>query len=116
MRADLILLTTRQEFNLSHGSDRGQGFTTEAHRTEGEEIIGFAQIDGAEFSSVSIKLTHQGKGLGKEFTKFLVNRILEQGDETPYLYCIVGNDKAHKLYESLGFQEVSCNAYAEKMI
>lgn len=83
---------------------------------EGEEIIGFAQIDGAELSSVSIKLTHQGKGLGKEFTKFLVNRILEQGEETPYLYCIVGNDKAHKLYESLGFQEVSCNAYAEKFL
>ena len=82
---------------------------------EGDEIIGFAQIDGAELSSVSIKLSHQGKGLGRDFTKFLVNRILEKG-ETPFLYCVVGNDKARRLYESLGFKEISCNTYAEKYI
>ena len=80
---------------------------------EGDEIIGFAQIDGAELSSVSIKLSHQGKGLGRDFTKFLVNRILEKGEE-PFLYCVVGNDKARRLYESLGFKESSCNTYAEK--
>lgn len=80
---------------------------------EGDEIIGFAQIDGAELSSVSIKLSHQGKGLGRDFTKFLVNRILEK-DEVPFLYCVVGNDKARKLYESLGFKESCCNTYAEK--
>ena len=79
---------------LSEPSDDMKNFYAEHAENEyvllqGDEIIGFAQIDGAELSSVSIKLTHQGKGLGKEFTKFLVNRILEQGGETPYLYCIV---------------------------
>lgn len=106
---------------LSEPSDDMRNFYAERAENEyvylqGDEIIGFAQIDGAELSSVAIKLNYQGKGLGKEFTKFLVNRILEQGEETPFLYCIVGNDKARKLYESLGFKEVSCNAYAEKFL
>lgn len=81
---------------------------------DGDEIIGFAQIDGAELSSVSVRLTHQGRGIGRDFTKFLVNQILEQENEVPFLYCIVGNHKARRLYESLGFKEISCNEYAEK--
>ena len=37
------------------------------------------------------------------------------GDEVVGLSCIVvGNDKARRLYESLGFKESSCNTYAEK--
>lgn len=37
------------------------------------------------------------------------------GDEVIGLSCIVvGNDKARRLYESLGFKESSCNTYAEK--
>ena len=83
---------------------------------QGDEIVGFAQIDGAELSSVSIKVSRQGEGLGKRFTKYLVNRILEKDAGEPFLYCVVGNNKARKLYEALGFQEISCNAYAEKRI
>ena len=83
---------------------------------QGDEIVGFAQIDGAELSSVSIKVSWQGEGLGKRFTKYLVNRILEKDAGEPFLYCVVGNNKARKLYEALGFQEISCNAYAEKRI
>lgn len=104
---------------LSEPSDDMRNFYAEHAEDEyvylqDDEIIGFAQIDGAELSSVSIKLSHQGKGLGKEFTKFLTNRILEKEGEAPFLYCVVGNDKARRLYESLGFEEIACNEYAEK--
>ena len=106
---------------LSEPSDDMRNFYAENAEGEyvylqGDEIVGFAQIDGAELSSVSIKLSHQGKGLGKEFTKFLVNRILEKEQGEPFLYCVVGNDKARRLYESLGFREISRNEYAEKKL
>lgn len=77
------------------------------------EIIGYGHIDGDELSEVSIKITHQGKGFGTQFIKFLINRLLEKGYSKPYLYCIVGN-KARNLYEALGFKEVCCNEYAKK--
>ena len=78
-----------------------------------DEIIGYAHIDGTELADVSIKISHQGKGYGTKFIKFLLNILLEKGYNEPFLYCVVGN-KARCLYESLGFKEVTCNEYAKK--
>ena len=83
---------------------------------QGDEIVGCAQLDGAELSNVSIAISHQGKGLGRAFVKFLVNEILEKGIGEPFLYCIVGNRKARQLYDSLGFREIVRNVYATKKI
>lgn len=79
-----------------------------------DEIVGCACLDGAEIDNVSIKITHQGKGLGRMLVKYLVNRILEQKIGEPFLYCLTVNTKARRLYDSLGFQEMVCNEYAEK--
>lgn len=81
----------------------------------GDEIVGYACLDGAELSSVAIKITRQGGGLGREFVRFLVNRLLEKGCGKPYLYCVVGN-KARHLYDSLGFREAACGEYAKKRV
>ena len=77
------------------------------------EIVGYGAIDGAEIDEVSIKIPHQGKGLGRAFVKFLTNRVLEKG-EVPTLWCVVGNVKARNLYDSLGYREVCRDAFAEK--
>lgn len=79
-----------------------------------DEIVGYAHIDEAELDTVAIRISHQGQGLGKAFTKFLTNVILEKQMGEPFLYCVVDNRKARQLYTSLGFKEVSCNAYAVK--
>ena len=80
----------------------------------GNEIVGCAHIDGAELDNVAIKISHQGKGLGRLFVKYLVNEILQKGIDKPFLYCIDQNKKARQLYNSLGFKEIVCNVYATK--
>lgn len=78
-----------------------------------DELVGYADLDGAELSCVAIKISRQGQGLGKAFVRFLVNRLLEKGHGEPFLYCVVGN-KARRLYDSLGFREAACGEYAKK--
>ena len=80
------------------------------------EIVGYGAIDGTELGEVSIKIPHQGKGLGRKFVKYLTNRILEKGEGEPTLWCVVGNVKARNLYDSLGYKEVYRDDFAEKKI
>ncbi len=54
------------------------------------------------------------KGYGKAFVKYLVNRILEMNGDEPTLWCVVGNNKARNLYDSLGFEERWIEAFAKK--
>jgi mycothiol synthase len=68
-----------------------------------DEIIGHAQIAGNEIDSVSVKSEYQGIGVGRNFVKYLCNKIIKDGHTTVSLYCVVGNG-AMKLYESLGFK------------
>ena len=79
----------------------------------GDEIVGHARIDGSELRVVSVKLSQQGRGIGRAFVEFLVNRILEKG-LTPTLWCVVGNDRARSLYDSLGFRELFRRDFAVK--
>ena len=82
----------------------------------GDEIVGHARIDDNEIDILSIKISHQGKGLGRKFLKFLINRILEKNVGAPVLWCVVGNVKARRLYESLGFKEILRTEYAKKKL
>ena len=52
----------------------------------GQDIVGHARIDGSELAVVSVKLSRQSKGIGREFVRFLVNRVLENGEERPTLW------------------------------
>lgn len=78
------------------------------------EIVGYAAIDGTELEEVSIKIPHQGKGLGRKFVRYLTNRIIEKDEGEPTLWCVVGNVKARNLYDSLGFKEICRDDFAEK--
>ena len=78
------------------------------------EIVGYGAIDGTELDEVSIKIPHQGKGLGRKFVKYLTNRIMEKSEGEPTLWCVVGNVKARNLYDSLGYEEICRDDFAEK--
>ena len=80
----------------------------------GEEIVGYAHIEGNKIGSVSVKPDCQSKGVGKAFVKYIVNMLLDIGYENISLYCVVGNDRARHLYDELGFKQVYCNDYAKK--
>lgn len=82
---------------------------------ENGEIAGYAHLEGNEIGSVSVKPEMQGKGIGRRFVKEVINRILAEC-EMVSLYCVVGNDKARSLYDSLGFLPVCRNDYAVKKL
>jgi len=78
-----------------------------------EEIVGYAHSVGNEISSVSVKSTTQGRGIGRNFMKYLCNKILSDGNQSVALSCVVGNG-AKKLYKSLGFKELYTADYSTK--
>ncbi|MBD5475392.1 MAG: GNAT family N-acetyltransferase [Lachnospiraceae bacterium] len=82
----------------------------------GEEIVGYAHIEGSEIGSVSVKPDCQGKGIGKVFVKYIVNMLINNGYTNIFLYCVVGNNRAKQLYDELGFITVYRNDYAKKKI
>lgn len=83
---------------------------------DGDEIIGYAHIQGNEIGSVSVKPGRQGNGVGKAFLKYLVHRLTDAGYTSISLYCVVGNDRARRLYGALGFVPVYRNVYAKKKV
>lgn len=82
----------------------------------GGEIVGYAHVKGSELDAVAVKPSRQGNGIGKRFVKYLTARILAEGHVEVLLYCVVGNKRARRLYDALGFTEVQRSDYAEKAI
>jgi len=78
------------------------------------EIVAYGYIDEAMLETVAVKPTRQGEGIGRKFVGWLVNQIRKNGHETVSLYCVVGNARARKLYDSLGFVECYRSCYARK--
>ena len=80
----------------------------------GDEIVAQAKTDGNTLAVLAVKPSYQGEGIGRELLKFAINRILENGNDCVKLWCVVGNNKARRLYESLGFEETGRANYDEK--
>lgn len=76
------------------------------------EIVGCGRICADALSFIAIKIARQGEGFGRDFVIYLTNRLLEKGEAR--LWCVVGNDKARKLYESLGYRETNRAEYSFK--
>ena len=80
------------------------------------KVVGYAKLDGDELDIICIKISHQGEGLGRNFLKYMINLMIDSGIKEPALWCVVGNKKARRLYDSLGFEEVCVTAFPEKKI
>jgi RimJ/RimL family protein N-acetyltransferase len=78
------------------------------------EIVGCGRICEDTLSFIAIKIARQGEGFGRDFVIYLTNRLLEKGEAR--LWCVVGNDKARKLYESIGFRETDRAENAKKYL
>ena len=83
---------------------------------ENDVPVAYAHVEGCEISSVSVKTEKQGQGIGRQFVKHIVNLLRSRGYEEITLYCVVGNGKARKLYDSLGFEKIHRNTYAIKRL
>ena len=83
---------------------------------ENDAIVGYAHAEDEELNSVSIKIDHQGKGLGRAFVKYMTNRLFDRGAKEPALWCVVGNNNARHIYDTLGYQEVFTEQFADKRV
>tara|TARA_B100001113_G_C21089662_1_gene613742 strand:+ start:323 stop:943 length:621 start_codon:yes stop_codon:yes gene_type:complete len=60
-----------------------------------------------EITSIGVAINHQKKGCSKKLIHYLLKTVKEKvsGKQLVYLYCDLNNDRAHNLYQSIGFKE-----------
>lgn len=78
-----------------------------------DEIAAVGIIGGNELSHLSVRPDLQSRGYGRAFASFLINEMMRRGEKVIKLGVVKGNP-AKKLYESLGFKEISLNHWVTK--
>lgn len=69
-----------------------------------DEIIACTTVKNGYIDNIMVPPAYQGMGYGKKATQFAINKALSEGVQSIYLCYIDGNEKADKLYKSLGFE------------
>lgn len=76
----------------------------------GEEILGYigmwTALDEGEITNVSVCSREQGKGIGKKLMKALEKKGKEAGVTAYFLEVRRSNQRAIRLYQSCGFEEL----------
>lgn len=79
--------------------------------TEQNQIVAFAVcqtvLDEATLFNIAVDPSFQAKGYGKRLLSVLIERLREQGILTLWLEVRESNLAAQKLYDALGFNEVT---------
>lgn len=61
-------------------------------------------LSNGYIDNVMVSPQYQGKGYGKKTTQFAINKALSKDFKPIYLCYLDENEKADRLYKSLGFQ------------
>lgn len=69
----------------------------------GEQIVGFAGIDGAYISWLYVDPAYWGQGIGRKLLRLAV----AEAGPTAYTIALINNSAARHLYESEGFKVVA---------
>lgn len=79
--------------------------------SENGEIVAFAicqtVLDEATLFNIAVQPASQGKGYGKKLLTALLETLQTKGVQTLWLEVRESNQTARKLYDSLGFNEVT---------
>lgn len=74
------------------------------------KIVAFAicqtVLDEATLFNLAVSPAYQGKGYGKQLLQALIKRLRSQGVLTLWLEVRESNEKAQRLYDQLGFNQV----------
>lgn len=78
--------------------------------TRADAVIGYALLsivaDESHLLNVCIAPGEQGRGLGRRFVNFMVERAIVCGVAVIFLEVRPSNDRARALYQSLGFENI----------
>jgi ribosomal-protein-alanine N-acetyltransferase len=77
---------------------------------QGDEVVGYGGfwpvLDEAHITSVTIRDNLRGLGYGRRLLEFLLDVAASNGAKSATLEVRVSNERARRLYESLGFRQV----------
>ncbi|QOR64946.1 GNAT family N-acetyltransferase [Cytobacillus suaedae] len=86
----------------------------------GFTMYGYSEeLSGYEICRIMIDYRHQGKGFGKQALKLVIDNMIKQFDCAEILLTFhPGNEKAKKLYESVGFKDTGkvINQFVDELI
>lgn len=83
---------------------------------ENKEIAGFSCIKGNEIDKVLVNPKYQKRGYGKLLTIHAIKFIINKGYDNMYLYRLINNPTADKIYKSLGFISIGNIVVMEKKL
>ncbi|EOX3354358.1 GNAT family N-acetyltransferase [Vibrio cholerae] len=77
-----------------------------------EKLIASAMVtNNGLLDDIFVTPFYQGKGYGKIITQFAINKAISQGANRIELNVVEWNEKALKLYQSLGFSKIQTTHY-----
>lgn len=113
----LIPIRSSPEFFLEFLRSVGGSMSNILVATDGGKIVGYVNpvIDGGEawIGGVGVVPTHRGRGIAKKLMVAAEDACRDKGVDEVSLEVIVGNDRAYKLYKSLGYSETIVYLTAE---
>lgn len=68
--------------------------------------VGFAMIKGDELYQLYVSAQSRGTGIAAALIADVEARLAENGVETAWLACAIGNDRAARFYEKCGWRRV----------
>jgi ribosomal protein S18 acetylase RimI-like enzyme len=74
--------------------------------------VGFCILKGDELYQLYVAAAARGTGLASALVADAEARLAEQGTETAWLACAVGNDRAARFYGKCGWSRVGTVVYA----
>lgn len=73
---------------------------------DNDKMIASVIVENGFLDDIFVIPEYQGRGYGKEITKFAINKALDNGADLIHLGVVEWNTKACNIYESLGFKRV----------
>ena len=68
--------------------------------------VGFCMTKGAELYQLYVSAEARGSGVAKRLAADAEEKLLEEGIETAWLACAIGNERAARFYEKCGWRRV----------
>ncbi len=79
------------------------------------QLVGWAELDGAEIDTIAVAPEHQRQGYGRQIMHYCTNYLLDKGVDPVQLHVVETNAHVKRFYESIGFELIETYEYARRV-